>query len=268
MATRTNQILLDSAQRYLCEIDFFEQGFTVANPVFNLYDQLQGKNMLDGNMARIPKQQRAIINSALLAGIGAGSFNILARKQRQKEAVEQAFNRAKSVVMKSPRSEKPEVLQRVLRTSKVMLCLGYCTDLVATISCDALKLQLLHQTDELRKRAYLMPRESQVFEFFKPAAGEHSFAAYNEEGGPKVTKAESLFIQKSDSRISNFLRIPPFHEILELPGDRAAFLQANLAGNLAFDFENHAALFVNDQAPMIKERLPRLTPVDPLRVDA
>jgi len=42
VATRTNQIVLDNSQRKLCEIEFFEKGFTVANPVFNLFEKLQG----------------------------------------------------------------------------------------------------------------------------------------------------------------------------------------------------------------------------------
>jgi hypothetical protein len=40
VATKVNQILLDNSQRKLCEIDFFEKGYTVANPSFNLFDKL------------------------------------------------------------------------------------------------------------------------------------------------------------------------------------------------------------------------------------
>ena len=42
VGVRTNQILLDNSERKLREIDFFQAGFTVANPVFNLFDKLQG----------------------------------------------------------------------------------------------------------------------------------------------------------------------------------------------------------------------------------
>ena len=42
VATRTNQILLDNTQRKLCEINFFEKGFTIANPVLDLFEKLQG----------------------------------------------------------------------------------------------------------------------------------------------------------------------------------------------------------------------------------
>ena len=33
---------MDNAVRRLCEIEFFAKEFTVANPVFNLYDKLVG----------------------------------------------------------------------------------------------------------------------------------------------------------------------------------------------------------------------------------
>jgi hypothetical protein len=43
VGTRTNQILLDNSLRKLNEIQFFEKGFTVANPVFNLLEKLQSR---------------------------------------------------------------------------------------------------------------------------------------------------------------------------------------------------------------------------------
>ena len=42
VATQINQILLDNQERKLKEIEFFRLGFTVANPVFNLWEKLQG----------------------------------------------------------------------------------------------------------------------------------------------------------------------------------------------------------------------------------
>jgi hypothetical protein len=46
--------------RKLCEIDFFEKGFTVANPVFNVFELLQGKNLLEGfKSKKLPAEQRA-----------------------------------------------------------------------------------------------------------------------------------------------------------------------------------------------------------------
>lgn len=42
VAVRTNQILLDNCQRKLCEVEFFRNQYTVANPVLNVFDLLQG----------------------------------------------------------------------------------------------------------------------------------------------------------------------------------------------------------------------------------
>jgi len=88
VATRTNQIILDNTLRKLCEIEFFEQGFTVANPVFNLFDKLQGKNLLENNMKKIPKQEKSMVNSLLLSEIGGIGYNVLERKKGHKLATE------------------------------------------------------------------------------------------------------------------------------------------------------------------------------------
>ena len=63
VATRTNQIVLDNSQRKLCEIEFFEKGFTVANPVFNLFEKLQGQNLLENNLRKLPSRERSAVNS-------------------------------------------------------------------------------------------------------------------------------------------------------------------------------------------------------------
>jgi hypothetical protein len=37
---RHNQILMDNCQRKLAEIKFFEDGYTLANPVFNIFEKM------------------------------------------------------------------------------------------------------------------------------------------------------------------------------------------------------------------------------------
>ena len=46
---------------------------------------------------------------------------------------------------------------------------------------DALRLEMLYETNEMRKRAYLLPRESMVHKLPSARHGEHQFAAYHEE---------------------------------------------------------------------------------------
>ena len=59
VGTRTNQILLDNAQRKLCEIDLFSKGFAVANPVFDLYEKLSVKgNLMDNKLNRLADNER------------------------------------------------------------------------------------------------------------------------------------------------------------------------------------------------------------------
>ena len=41
--------------------------------------------------------------------------------------------------------------------------------------------ELLHETNEMRRRAYLLPREAMVHKLPMAKHGEHQFAAYKEE---------------------------------------------------------------------------------------
>jgi len=63
VGTRTNQILLDSTLRKKCEIEFFEQHFTVANPAFNLQDILLGPNLLEANLRKLPAQLKSEVTT-------------------------------------------------------------------------------------------------------------------------------------------------------------------------------------------------------------
>ena len=49
-------------------------------------------------------------------------------------------------------AEKIEVTQKQLRGLKLVLCHDYCQDLLARLYCDATRLQILYETDRLRRR--------------------------------------------------------------------------------------------------------------------
>jgi hypothetical protein len=59
VGVRTNQILLDNSERKVCEIEFVEKGYAVANPVFNLYDKLQGANALEPQLKKVISQEKS-----------------------------------------------------------------------------------------------------------------------------------------------------------------------------------------------------------------
>lgn len=68
-----------------------------------------------------------------------------------------------------------------MRTCRMQLAHDFCEELSGTICLDALKLELLHETNEMRKRAYLLPRDSMVHKIPVANNGEHKFAMYYEE---------------------------------------------------------------------------------------
>lgn len=57
---------------------------------------------------------------------------------------------------------KTEVLLRQMRTARMMLAHDYCEELTGAICSDTLRLELLHETNEMRKRAFLLPKNSMV----------------------------------------------------------------------------------------------------------
>ena len=93
---KARDISADNSQRKLCEIGFLESGFTVANPVFNVFEQLQGKNLFESNLRRLPAAERAAVNSYVMANIGGGHYNIVSRKAHMRSHVEKVFQTARS----------------------------------------------------------------------------------------------------------------------------------------------------------------------------
>lgn len=63
----------------------------------------------------------------------------------------------------------------------MMLCHDFCTDVESALFLDAMRMELINETNQIRKRAYLLPREAMVHKIPVPKFGEHSFAAYSEE---------------------------------------------------------------------------------------
>lgn len=120
-----------------------------------------------------------------------------------------------------------------------MLCTDYAQDVLARVYCDALKLQTLWETDSLRRRAYLLPRDSIFVEMFPSRSGEHAFAHYNEEAffesGGLPSRDAMLFYNKAENRIANFWRLPSNKEVVEVDIDMEAFKKANMPQNLNYD---------------------------------
>ena len=174
VATRTNQILLDNGMRQLAEMDLLIKGFTVANPV----QEFQA-NLHELTVKRLPDERRNV-NFALQSQAGDKAFNILARKARSKEMIEKLFQKVRQSVVNNC-NDKVEVILRQLRTCRLMLCHDFCEEMQGALCLDGLKLELLHETTEMRRRAYLLPREAMVHKLPMAKHGEHQYAAYKEE---------------------------------------------------------------------------------------
>lgn len=169
--------MLDNSERRLSELDFLKEGFSVANPVFNLYEKLQGQNLFESNLKKLPVNEKSITMQKIKTTVGENHFSIILRKSKMKESAEKIFKNVRTTAV-NLKEQKLEVTLRQLRIMKLFICLDYSMDILSRVYCDAIKLQILRETDTLRKRIYLMPKESIFLEIPSPKYGEHEFAAY------------------------------------------------------------------------------------------
>mmetsp|Transcript_20170 Transcript_20170/g.30928 ORF Transcript_20170/g.30928 Transcript_20170/m.30928 type:complete len:153 (+) Transcript_20170:476-934(+) len=136
--------------------------------------------MFESNLKKLPNLEKSAANSKIKSSISEGYYNIITRKQKMKDTAEKIFKQVKNQTV-SMKDQKIEITQRQLRTLKLVMCHDYCQDMLARVYLDSLKLQVLKETNHLRKRIYLLPRESIFLELFPSQYGEHQFAAYNED---------------------------------------------------------------------------------------
>ena len=174
VAVRTNQILLDNNMRQLAEMDLLCEGYAVSNPV-NLFQT----NLNELNYKRLPDERRNTA-FAIQSKVGPNFFNIMNRKNRSRDKIEKTFQKCRLAIVASS-SDKTELLLRMMRTCRMMLAHDYCEEMTGAICLDSLKLELLNESNEMRKRAYLLPRDSMVHKLPPARNGEHSFAMYREE---------------------------------------------------------------------------------------
>lgn len=68
-----------------------------------------------------------------------------------------------------------------MRTSRILLGHDFCTDVESALYLDAIRMELIAETNHIRKRAYLLPREAMLHKLPQPTYGEHTYSAYSEE---------------------------------------------------------------------------------------
>ena len=95
IAVRHNQILLDSSQRALAEVDLFEKGFMVAAPASEIQNKLNQQNVFENNIRRLPDQERRNIKAQIRESIAKCAYSVIAKKNRPKTLVEKSFNKVR-----------------------------------------------------------------------------------------------------------------------------------------------------------------------------
>ena len=157
----------------------------------------------------------------------------------------------------------------------MQLAHDYCEELTGAICLDALRLELMHETNEMRRRAYLLPKDSMVHKLPKCKHGEHQFAAYSADD---VTH-EIRFLDDDTNRILNFWAVPSFKEIHDIEPQISIFHGINHSNLYQFDLGDPedkdeygrpklSEFTENKQHKLVKIRLPTVTPVDAHQAEA
>lgn len=110
---------------------------------------------------------------------------------------------------------------------------------------DALKLELVNEVNQMRRRAYLLPKESMVHQIPIARFGEYQSEAYRPEAGMTHEQIEQEYLKETDfyncqtKKILDFWKLPSFYECCTVPYDLEEFQELNSKRRLySFTFED------------------------------
>ena len=142
--------------------------------------KLYGQNLFESNLKRLPDTERRKITNRITDKVSKCTFSVLAKKTRPKDTVENSYKKIRQAVI-DQKFEKVEIGLRYLRTSRILLCHDFCSDVQSEIYVQSVRMELLNEVNHIRRRAYLLPRDAMVHKLPLPKYGEHTFAAYSED---------------------------------------------------------------------------------------
>lgn len=194
----------------MAEIDLFEKNFLVSAPANDIATKLHGSNLFETNLKRLPDNERRKITSRLTERVSKCAYSVIARKNRPKDAVESAYKKIRQAVI-DKRFDKVETGLRYMRTSRILLGHDFCQDVESALYLDAIRMELINETQHIRRRAYLLPREAMVHKLPVPKYGELNYAAYSEEPFDTSTPTNPVtweFYNTDKRLITDFWKIP------------------------------------------------------------
>ena len=128
VATRHNQVLLDTSQRQLKEIELFEKKHLVSAPSLDLESKLTAEALYDQSISKLTLEERRKITRKITDRISKLFYSIVSRKMRPRNQIEQTYKKIRQSISEL-KIEKTEVQLRYLRSSRLLLAHDYCTDL-------------------------------------------------------------------------------------------------------------------------------------------
>lgn len=112
----------------------------------------------------------------------------------------------------------------------MMLAHDYCTDIESALYLDSIRMELINETNSIRKRSYLLPRDAMLHKLPLPRYGEHTYAAYSEENfhDSQNPPLDWEFYNTEKREITDFWKLPDFYECCTLNLQLEDFQKKNL----------------------------------------
>jgi hypothetical protein len=88
---------------------------------------------------------------------------VLPKKVRERPDFSKKFQNVANTLKNLEPPLKPEVELRILRAYRLEMCQQYCSNILAEVQKDSMKIQTLRTCNQLRLRALMLPKAAQIF---------------------------------------------------------------------------------------------------------
>lgn len=127
-------------------------------------------------MKRLPEVEISKVKSRISENVSKCAYVLIARKNRPKDRVEKTYQKIRQQIIDNC-DEKVEIRLRFLRTCRIMLCHDYCQDVSSSHYMDTIKVELLNEINQIRRRAFILPKDAMLHQIPLSKYGEYSCAS-------------------------------------------------------------------------------------------
>jgi hypothetical protein len=157
VAVRMNQLLLDTHQRALSELEVAKKGFGVPNSIID-YKVLFCKTGDGFNNEQSSKERVRFMNN--LSNVANVFYQVTAKKAKMRNTISKKF--LTQLQAAAAQHRKPETCLRIMRAYKFKLLHAYCAEVLRDVYHDSMKIQALQTCQKLRDLSHIFSIDESV----------------------------------------------------------------------------------------------------------